>query len=458
MFERNLTDLDELLLSVRDRNSREYISEAIANYRARSYRSAISATWVAVAYDIISKIRELAFHGDAAAKKFVNDLDAAIHFKQSDYSEATKRLQFIENGLLDVATRDHEFLSSQELIDLKRLRDDRHQCAHPAFTSEDVLFQPSPELVRTHIAHAVLYLLRHPPVQGKTALSRLKNDLLQPSFPTSQPDVSEFMEDRYLNHVKDALLDNFITVFLKVLIKQSEADLVGKEDLVLKCLVAVQLRHPHRYEQRISAVLPNLADGADDAELTRVIRLFRADRRCWIWLTKPSRIRIAQMAKGYAYNDKDVDSVIGCLEIDELRPLLLSRITNFETKDKLAIYSTHYRSEFIDDAISLYSKASNFRSAESLCQSIILPLASAFRPDHIADILDAAAANGQIHSASGTPELLKELFEKTKDLHDQTKSAWQKFLAKMSEKKEPDDYYAYPGLRYEMTTAGMWPA
>src|SRR4051812_7885178 len=68
MSELTLTDLDELILTVRDRNSRAYISEAVATYRARAYRAAIMSTWAAVAYDIIAKIRELAAQGDGAAK------------------------------------------------------------------------------------------------------------------------------------------------------------------------------------------------------------------------------------------------------------------------------------------------------------------------------------------------------------------------------------------------------
>jgi hypothetical protein len=42
----------------------------------------------------------------------------------------------------------------------------------------------------------------------------------------------------YSNHAKMALLDNFVTVLLKVLIKASEPDLLGHEDAVLRWLVA----------------------------------------------------------------------------------------------------------------------------------------------------------------------------------------------------------------------------
>lgn len=235
MFEYHLVELDELVLTVRDRNSREYISEAIVAYRARAYRSALMSVWIAVAYDIIGKIRELQSQGDKAARDFVDDLDAAIALQETDYGTAIRRLQAIENELLKQAAEKFEFLSRQEHTDLERLKQDRNLCAHPAFTGDQLLFQPSPELVRAHITHAVTHLLQHPPVQGKNALVRMKNDILEPSFPTTQKDVSDFLDVRYLNRAKKSLINSLVTVFLKIILKQTEPDLIGKETDVLRC-------------------------------------------------------------------------------------------------------------------------------------------------------------------------------------------------------------------------------
>ena len=131
MFESNLVDLDELVLMVRDRNSRAYIGEAITTYRVRAYRSALLATWVAVAYDIISKIRELDVQGDATAGTFVTALDNAIDANDRGDPEGLKRLQTIENELLNKAAEDFEFLSAQQRKDLDRLKSDRNLCASP---------------------------------------------------------------------------------------------------------------------------------------------------------------------------------------------------------------------------------------------------------------------------------------------------------------------------------------
>src|SRR5271156_173821 len=118
MIQTHLADLDELVQTVRDINAREYISEAIAAYRARAYRSAIMGTWVAVAYDIIGKIRELAVEGDANAVAFTTALDGAIVQKATNYVQAIKTLQGIENDLLNQALNSFEFITPQEYADL----------------------------------------------------------------------------------------------------------------------------------------------------------------------------------------------------------------------------------------------------------------------------------------------------------------------------------------------------
>ncbi len=86
----SLTDIDAMVLAVRDGESRRLITEAITAYRSGALRSAIMSTWIAVAYDIIAKARELAAQGEPAPKAFVDDLDLAITHK------AISKLQRIE--------------------------------------------------------------------------------------------------------------------------------------------------------------------------------------------------------------------------------------------------------------------------------------------------------------------------------------------------------------------------
>src|SRR5437764_271504 len=74
----NLADLDELVLQVRHQPTRTYVGEAVLAYRAGAYRAALVGLWVAVAYDLVAKLRELAALGDTNAIKKVEDLDRWI--------------------------------------------------------------------------------------------------------------------------------------------------------------------------------------------------------------------------------------------------------------------------------------------------------------------------------------------------------------------------------------------
>jgi hypothetical protein len=169
MEPKNLHSLDEMVIVVRDLESKRLAQEAVTAYQAGAYRASILSIWVAVCADIISKLRELAGGGDMAALAEVKSLDAYIKVKD------LKKLQQFENGLIELANDKFGMLLPHEAIDLDRLRQDRHLCAHPAFVTDSSLFSPTPELVRAHLVHAMLHLLMRPPIQGKN----LSTDLIE---------------------------------------------------------------------------------------------------------------------------------------------------------------------------------------------------------------------------------------------------------------------------------------
>jgi hypothetical protein len=240
MLPYTLTDLDELVLTVRNNNAKEYINEAVHAYRSGLNRAAVILTWTAVAYDLISKYRELADSGESAAGQFVVKLDQAIS------SNNVPQLQSIENSLLDLARDPFEIVMGSEEDALERLKSDRNLCAHPAFISESILFEPLPEQVRAHIVLAARSILQQAPVQGKAALTRLKADLLQPSFPQSQEQVKVFLSKRYLTRLKRSLIPNLVAVLAKEILLQRDAELATVPENVAAALSAVGDVYPNR--------------------------------------------------------------------------------------------------------------------------------------------------------------------------------------------------------------------
>lgn len=448
-----VTDLDELALTVRDRTSKSYIIEAINAYRGGAYRSAIISTWIAVSYDIIAKLRELALQNDAAAIQWISGLDNAIANNQ------ISKLQVLEEQILNVAETRFEFFAPHEAEDLQRLKRDRNYCAHPAFVAEDVLFQPTPDLVRTHIVHAVIHLLSQEPVQGRKAVTRLCEDLLRESFPEDIESTAVFMNSKYLNRARRTLVESIIDVLIKTILKGDDSEFRGKRSRLVRTLVVVSYRHPQIYEQRMSTKFREIAENLNDEQLKSAIRLISADNRCWQWLGEAERIRLKHIINRADSNSilrfATVYKAFDLLVIDELRPLLLNLFSKSDEATQQNVISKSPRSEFAARAIEFYSSARGFRGAEALGESVIEPMIPFFSADDVNRIVEIARENDQIRMASGTKDILVKLFDKTLNHLSQTKDEWKLFVERAARLYEPDDYYAYPELQQRLRDRGV---
>ena len=203
-----VTDIDVLALAVRDRESRRLIEEAITAYRGGALRSAIMSVWIAVVHDVFSKARNW------LAKEMRHHC-VRWAARQRDRVKNIVQMQSLERDLLNTAKDGLQLVTPHEHETLRRIQEDRHLCAHPAFITEDELFQPSPDLVRSHLVHALQCLLIHAPLQGKSALNRFKADVLSPSFPSTEEGIRTFVSAKYLNYCKDALVANLIKICLR---------------------------------------------------------------------------------------------------------------------------------------------------------------------------------------------------------------------------------------------------
>lgn len=209
-----LADLDELLLRCRGERARLYIGEALACCKAGAYRTAIIATWISVAFDAIDKIHELSLAGDKAAEEESNRIDSIVS------SQDIVRMLRIERELLELAKDRFELISSQEYLDLKRLQEDRHRCAHPSQTAFGEVFTPTAELARLHIRNAVDHLLQHEPAQGKAALEGLVKLIESSYFPSDENRALEVLAGTPLRKARAALVRNLTLVLLKKLLRE----------------------------------------------------------------------------------------------------------------------------------------------------------------------------------------------------------------------------------------------
>lgn len=434
---------------MRDKESRRLISEAVIAYRGGALRSAIMSTWIAVAYDIISKARELAAQGEAAPKLFVDDLDAAIAS-----SDIPKR-QNIERLLLKTANETLQLLAPHEFDALTRLYDDRHLCAHPAFVADDELFQPTPELVRAHLIHALQYLLVHAPLQGKSAVARFEADVLSPSFPTLSQDISSYVRAKYLDRAKDVLVSNLIKGLLTAPFGLERAKFMGKEWLLAQTLREIAVAKTAIYDRLVPPFVARRFDAVPDDVLLKICALLDADTRIWTWISEPVRIRVRTLLASSTLANLKGSGAFDAFVIPELADVLMGRFDTFDEDTQISIISENPRREFVQRAIEIYSGAGGYRHAEMLGRALMIRLAPFFSADHIRRVLDAVSGNGQIWGASGTPTILDTVFDLNRAVLPEARPHWQNFVDAMTKQHHGDatSHYAYPGIRAKLEAA-----
>jgi hypothetical protein len=212
MYE-SFIDLDELIVRCRDKFSRKFIQEAVSCYRAGAYRSCIVATWNAVVFDFLHKLRELELLGDSEAAKLLKEFDDL----RSSGKQFRELWQF-ESSIPEIALTRFELISTVEKSDIERLFEDRSRCAHPSMTSLEEPFEATAELARYHLRSSVTHLLERPPVQGRAARERVFQDIKSEYFPVDTELAIKYFQKSPLGRARFILIKDVVIGLTKSLL------------------------------------------------------------------------------------------------------------------------------------------------------------------------------------------------------------------------------------------------
>lgn len=419
-----LQDLDELVLTCRTVESRSYVSEAVACYRAGAFRSSIITTWIAVVFDFVHKLRELEMTGDKQAKNKLEEFDSAR--KSHDTSQS---LAF-EKSVIGSMRDEFELISPIEGVDFQRLFDDRNRCAHPSMVSSDDPFQPTAELARTHIVVSITSLLQQPPVQGKAALDRIWSDVGSEYFPSDSEKAREFLRNGPLQRARPALIRSIVIGLTKDLFQTGRKN--SERLRQYAALRAVLMMYHDASSSALKEKLPTLVASAEDEHFNKVIRFLATIPGAWDWAGEAARIRAQEFVRN-GPAEKLPKYIPYCLHFTHLRDLALARLENVDGEQTLQkLIRADPDIAYAERAIELLEKSPSFRVAEDRLQRLIVPLSPVFLPEHLQKILEAFETNAQITWASGTADLMLELFRKTSHLTSSTEPSWKKVFDVLS--------------------------
>ncbi|MFC0039522.1 hypothetical protein [Actinomadura rayongensis] len=410
--------LEDLRNKVRTPRSRKYVDEAVRAYNAAAYRSAIMATWIAVAADLIDKIRTLAVAGESAAKALQNTLETAI--QRNDIAG----LQRFERELLDVAKDRLHLLGEREHTELERLYRDRHLCAHPAFSNEDDgLFSPTPELVRAHMTAAVDGLLSQGPVVGRKAIERFKREITADSFPSRDEALREYLLSSYLQPGTQPLRANLIKVVFKMAI-QVELDPPVRWRAV-RTAQALQVLVPREWEEHAHDLIDRLQDDWGDDVLLCVVTGLCHVPGVWEELRPGPRNKLEQLFCG----ELPLEVIVHLA--DPLPPAPLDKLMARHLDDLIAkgfvaeiAISGDPDPRLVAPLIEILRKVTSYQHGADVLEWIAA-LAQVITPDQLREIIQISMDNSQIRDAFIGRRALRTLRSATEERGQVFADAWQ---------------------------------
>ncbi|EOZ7507901.1 hypothetical protein ABFO89_002862 [Enterobacter hormaechei] len=392
-------DLDILLTRIRHAQSKTYFLDAVKAYKAGALRGALTSAWVALVYDLIAKYRELSAMGDAAATAFLNTWDNAT--KSGDIP---KLLQ-LEGGILEDATANTQVVNRLARTHLDRLREDRHLCAHPAFSAEADLFEPSHELVRLHLVNAVEFVLSQEPLQGKAIFELYDVDVQSPGFPTDSKRILDYVEQRYLTRVRAQNISNFGMVLAKSLLKGVPEQWETLYHQIITSLVAVRDRASIAWPN-VSLSIVRLIDNLEPRHRPRAIAFIAAFNELWMQLQEPTRtVLLETIENANPENITDYRILTGVTFVP-FQASLQRLIAGLTQQQLASAIIFNPLAELWDKAIEYYAESGSWRGSEGNFISLVIPFSGRLSQQQFDQLLDAIISNGQNWDAAETPKLL----------------------------------------------------
>lgn len=402
-----LADLDELVLRCRDERAKAYIGEAVACYRAGAYRAAIISTWIAVAFDIIDKIRELSFGGDKAAEELTERFDAITRD-----NDLTRALQF-ERDLLANARDKFELVSAQESSDLERLQQDRHRCAHPSRTAAMEVFTPSAELARAHIRSAVDHLLQHEPAQGKAAFEGILKTVESQYFPMKREQALAVLAKTPLRRARASLVRNLVIVLMKAFLKERKLDF-DRWRRRREALMCIKSMYPDLWMQTIRQNLSPFVRTLDSVdELVNVIEMLDLDAAFGESLESDQIHRLSEFVRQLPTDDLLILSTTNILKGGPLQAAALHRVGTLRVDEFGDLSYFGLPLPIMNRIVNRFVNAESFDTANNWAK-IITDSVGDFMTQHVQRILQGALENDQVRGSFGLPRVIEALQKASK--------------------------------------------
>ena len=349
----------------------------------------------------------------------------------------------IETDILKAAQEIFQFINAHEHDILERIREDRHRCAHPAFISKNKVFHPSPDLVRSHIVHALQIVLTRPPVQGMSDINRFTEDLLGVSFPSNEQGVKEYIYSKYVDHRLDPFVENLIKIILEVPFSEEDGKLSRKTKVLAWALGGIFEKRKELFTKTMQSFLSQKEHTPSGKSLLRLCPFLGVNRHIWSCLKNQIQLSLIEIIKKCDVDDIVENSVLDALSVEDIEATITEKIKSMDVDSKVNLISKYPHRYFVPFAINMLRESKSIDEGNQIGMSAIIPLSLHFDANDIILIHKAARENFVLDQSYYTGHILELLFDSTKSLLPQTRDSWRDIV-------ENSKQEGYQGIREKL--------
>ncbi|MCT2061759.1 hypothetical protein [Dietzia cinnamea] len=439
-----MRSIEDLTDAIRTHASRVQFREATRAYSAGAHRAATILLWTAVMQDLTDKLRVLAETGDSAASTAISTVDTARAARD------VRKMQNFENGLLDRARDEFEFLTAREAEELRRLGDDRNLCAHPSFHSDsEEPFQIAAEQVRAYARLVVEAVLSQPPIVGKALVERFIADTKSDSWPDEA--LVDFLRSRYFDRARSGIMRNIISVAIKAAIRPPDGD----NQIAGRCVAAIKESteiNEALVHDALADVLTKWRDHMSDTDLLRTVGAIGALSQTWDHVGNENLARIKTLL-GSATADTLVDERVFASGPPAEPTLIATYASAIErlSPDHLDMMTRkpYPKNQWVPGVLRIVKAVKSWRGGERAIR-LVIRVVDGMSLDDVEIVADEFLKNDQIHHASDVPQLLERLVDRTTQIAG-ARDVWRRTLDSYSAGRDPipdgEDWYSYSEAR-----------
>lgn len=399
----SLQDIDELVLSCRNPRTRTLIAEAVACYKSGAYRSCVVAIWVAIMYDVIGKLEELEAAGSRPAGALLEPLRKA---KAKPEAEIEAGLVFERTVLDHLVGADLELISHQEHLDLKRIFEDRHRCAHPAMSAGFEPYAMSAEQARTHLRNAITCLLQHPPAQGKFAKDLVVALIQSDLFPNDVDKATEALRHTPLPGGRPILVRAIVLGLTTDLLRQDRPQEERRRQFA--ALAGTRRLRPHEANAPLVQNLSTYVAGLDDARLHRAVEFVGLMEDTWHLLDHGQQARLIAFVSARA-PQLQVEILKPASAVVPLRDAIASRARDLPALLLGQLLCVLEIPGMQEEAVRRFVHADSYQAASSTAKTFLIPSAGRLTADQLSRMLDSFRANQEVYGSFGVATSLAEV-------------------------------------------------